>query len=786
MTQVLDIRRPIAAQQPPECVLFLGTEDDVKYIAHLKGLLGGVTCRVITQHVEYLTQVLTYCAKHSITSVVSTNTHILKKLIEKTGKTFAGNKQPALSNYAGSLFTESGIEFVFIDPLKQITTVNHGRFMAQRYISKITQPATWKVYPKFSWTLLDGSNVEQAYEIFKHGFALACDIETFSDPLSIRCIGFTCITIDVHSNIRLDSFVLPIDSMWAVIWMRKFLQLSVPKIFQNGKYDISYLSRYSAPPTSWMWDTANMMHAWYAELPKDLAFLTGFFIRNSMYWKDLAETSDLQEYYRYNALDTYGTALVFIEWFLTAPDWAKQNYLKKFPVNFPSHLCEMTGVKRNEEIRIAAFKEAEALISVKQKSLETMIATPNFNTNSHIQVKTLLRILGCTDLTGSSDQNTLKKAAFRHPLNARILNLVIEIRKQRKLNSTYLGPDKEHNGRILYSIVPHGTDTGRNASREHHFWCGLQIQNIPRGKSVKQTLEADIDFHFGESDLEQAEARDVAYISGDENLISAVSGIRDFHSVNASSFFGIPYESIYSDATKETLNKDLRDTAKRVNHGANYNMGAWVLIDTMGDEAILKAKSLLRVSIMKWLRSQYPTLDVHKLEFKYNIMGLKAVADYLLMVYEKTYPHVKGRWYNAVIHEVMTTQKLVGAAVDGICWTRYCFGNPQKSKQDLNAYVAHHPQSINAMVLDKAFLRVFYDIAIHPTHKKNFKLLAQIHDSIWYMVRDGHEYLHAMVKERMEIPVTVIGSDKKERTFTVPAAVKWGKPGKPARFWSEI
>jgi len=116
---------------------------------------------------------------------------------------------------------------------------------------------------------------------------------------------------------------------------------------------------------------------------------------------------------------------------------------------------------------------------------------------------------------------------------------------------------------------------------------------------------------------------------------------------------------------------------------------------------------------------------------------------------------------------------------------RYCFSDPEKDKRALNAYVAHAPQSLNAMTLNRAFQAVFYDIAIHPKHRNNFRLLAQIHDSILFQFRVGHEYLMEEVKRRMEIPVTVVGYDGKTRTFTVPAAIKAGKAGLGALRWSE-
>ncbi len=611
--------------------------------------------------------------------------------------------------------------------------------------------------------------------MYQSAFAIAVDIETLKRNLTIRCIGYTALFLSKSGVLSTHSCVLPMDTMFNVSLMRKFnWDLKAPKIFQNGKYDISYLARYNAVPYNYLWDTANMFHSWYTELPKDLAFLGAFFVRKAMYWKDLANTSDLHEYYRYNALDTWTTGLVFVAWMLQAPEWAKRNYAMEFPLTFPCHLCEMTGIKRDlKELEIAR-KEADEAIERDNISLSKMVGTyPNiFNVNSAPQNAALRKILGCADIA-SSGKIFLAKIASRHPINARIVKKITDIREKRKLASTYLrlptdkakdkddtDGSKELNGRVLYSLNPHGTDSGRLASREHHFWCGLQIQNITRGPSVKRTLIADPGFLFAEVDLEQAESRDTAYVSGDKNLIAAVSNGRDFHATNAASFFGVAYELIYSDEHKKTLDKVLRDLAKRVNHGANYLMGPGVLIDTMGEENIWKAKRLLG-------------LPQH--------FGLMQVAEYLLAQFHRTYPALASTFYPGVVADVMTKRMLVGATG----WTRYCFGNPRDNKRDKNSYVSHVPQSLNAMVLNKAFMRVFYEIALHSQHSLNFKLIAQIHDSILFQFRIGHEYLCEMVRERMEVPVTIKGYDGVVRTFTVPAAVKAGADGKGATRWSE-
>lgn len=780
--------------------LFLGTPEDVPYIPHLKGMFNGLTTYVLTDRITLLTQLEMYCAKRQVTRVVSTNTSILSCLLQLRGNT---KDSPSLADYQGSLFSYKGLEIVFISPLAQLFTVSYGKFIAARFISKVTSKNEWQEPTQFSWKLLTASNIEETYEQFSQAFAIAADIETLKQNLVIRCIGYTGIFIDSSGNISTVSCVLPIDTDWALAWMRRFNTLAPAKIFQNGKYDVSYLLRYNAHPTNWLWDTAHLFHSFYSELPKDLAFLNAFFLRSVVYWKDLAETNDLQEYYRYNALDTWATANVWIQQMLQMPAWARKNYLLEFPLVYPCLLAEMTGVRRDEEALQKARKEVDASISQEASSLNKCLGVSGFNSNSPVQVKKLLQVLGCGDIA-STNEKDIAKAAYRHPLNAFLLDKILEIRGLRKLASTYLrtdddakktgihageGGSKEFNGRVLYALNPHGTDTGRLASREHHFWCGLQIQNIPRGPEVKQTICAESGFYLAECDLEQAESRDTAHISGDEKLIAAVTGSRDFHSINASAFFGRSYESIYDDAIGKTKDKKLRDLAKRVNHGANYNMGPGVLVDTMGLKNIWEAKRMLGLSFNDPLK----------------------IAEHLLNAFHRTYPKLRGptspftegTYYAWVAREITLNRRLTSRAfhatrynlenhsqsryIEEGDWTRYCFGKPDKNKSDLNALVAHVPQSLNARTLNEAFMRVFYEIAL--PNVETFRLHAQIHDSILFSYKHGFESHAESVRRCMEIPVTVRDISGTYRTFIVPAALKLGKiidgEFKRAKYWSE-
>lgn len=736
---------------------------DRQYLSQLGQISQGLTLSAVGKKFTGLKAVEMAAQRKGCKYIFTSDVAMLRALLN-----WKDRASPTINNYAGSWFEYGDLVIIIIPPLKNLVTVSYGKFLMKRYLSKAARPKSWPTAPQFKFTTLTGANADEIYARFHSAKYIAVDIETIKDPLWITLSGYCGVWIDEDTGkITMETVVIDIKDEWDLVWVGKFNSLPGEKILQNGKYDSAYFARFGVPLYNYMWDTANLFHSYYSELPKDLGFLGAFFLRKAMYWKDLGKTSDPELYKKYNALDCWGTANVFLSLIQELPAWAMKNYTLEFPLVFPAHMCEMRGITRDMEELSVAKKENETELAIDQQWLNIALGL-ELNVGSPKQVKQLLHMLGHKDAKNSSEAE-IKKAMFKSSLSNVILERVLNVRKLRKRVSTYLTPGKEYvgiNGRgeevnlILYSLIPQGTDSGRLASASHHFWCGYNIQNQPRGKVVKRTYKAYEGFRWGENDLEQAESRDTAYIAGEKNLIAAVSGDRDFHSVNASAFFGVPYTKIYNQELHKVIDKALRDTAKRVNHGANYNMTEYVLIETMGLADIFRAARLLK----------YP-----------RFWTPKQIAAELLGSFHVTYPGIRGTYYPWVINEVLTTSKLTGATG----WTRYCFSDPSKSKRALNMYVAHNPQSLNAMKLNKAFMRVFREIALHPEHSKHFKLLAQIHDSILYQFREGHDHLPRMVTERMEVECTVKGCDGATRTYTVPAEAKLGKGGKGALYWSE-
>lgn len=749
----------LASSESP--ILFVLGSQDIQYASRLKPLVGTTPVQAITKSSIISTaEVTTYAKTKGIYRIITSHSDFLKLLSQ--------NPKASISNFAGSLFFVEGCEILIIESPQRLIDTAYAPFVFKRYISKFTDLDLWaaKFTAPFNWHhITDDPDSIAKLKSFADKSDLATlisiDIETIREPLAMQEFGCTFIWADGTS----DSLVITIKSFAQIVYIRQICASAPPKVFQNGKYDLAYLTSWGIIVYNYLWDTATAQHCWLAELPKDLATLGSFYVRQSMYWKDMAASDDQYLRKQYNARDTWTTAIVAINQMLELPSWARDNFMLEFPLLFPCHLVEMQGIKRDESRRQESEYKLTSEISADLTSLQAMVGNAHFNPNSPVQVQSLLKALGCAKLADrggklSSDEKTLAKAVLMHPLNARVLNKILDIRGKRKMLSTYLVSGKEFKGQILFSLNPHGTDTGRLASKEHHFWCGLQVQNIPNAqsdpaKTVKQTLIAPDGWLLAENDLSKAESWGTGYISGDSNLIEAVNSDKDFHKFNASKFFGVPYDQV---------TKPLRQLAKPVNHGANYNMGPSVLVDTMGTDKIQEARSLLGLP---------------------PFWSVIQVAEHLLASFHKTYPGIRQSYYKGAVAEIKLTGKLTSKIKSRKAWTRRCFGDPD-IKSWLNAYVAHCPQSLNAMNLNEAFMKVFYDLAIHPDHRDNFKLLAQIHDSILYRFKEGmHEFYTEAVRVRMEIPVTIEAYDGKTRTYTCPADIKAGPENKGVRRWSE-
>lgn len=735
-----------------------------KYVVQNK-----VKCHVTNRKFDLSFELVLWAREKGITQVATTSVAMLRQLITDT------RHRPTLDDYAGSIVHYQGIEFLILNPLEHLFTVSYAPFLFKRYLDKFIVPAKFIQLPPFEHHIFEPAMTEIVVTAAGNADFIAIDIETIPAQRVITCCGFTCVKFhDNPARMSVYTFVIPFDDPYNIAVARVICDLPVEKVFQNGKYDNLHLIRYNIPVRSWSGDTQHLFHSFYSELPKRLDFITAFFLRDWSYWKAESATSDLREYYRYNAKDSFTTAMVWIGLLTETPDWAWVNYHKEFPLVFPCLLTEGTGIAADKEYMDSEYARFEASLEAQLINIRTMVGNDLYNPSSSQQTLKLLHILGSTDAV-NADAKALDKVAFRHPLNQRILGAIKKYREDRKIATTYLREEDpkthEHklwHSRFFYSLNPHFTDTGRLSSRESAFDCGTNIQNQPRDRDdieVKGCFVSDPEFFMGEADYSQNETWNTAYQSGDANLIRTIEDrSKDFHGLNASMFFGVPYERIVQSTfdantgewNHKKLDKILRDAiGKRINHGANYNMMAAMLLVTMGYRRVAEAKAYLKLP---------------------SAWSLIRVCEYLLEKFDQTYPGIRRHgWFPHIINTVKNTSMLIGPTG----WTRFCFGHPGDNKRDTNRYVAHHPQSLAAMRLNEAYISVYKHVAL--PNPRTFKLGPQIHDSILFQYRKGYGKHIFAVRDCMDITTPVKDIYGTVRQLRVPIDLKG-----EANRWSEL
>lgn len=705
-------------------ILFLLSPADQNFTAFIKGhaprwLTGGKV--LVNEKISYLSEIDILLAKFNCQAAITTDWKVLKILFpDKKFKDPDTNGQglSVLDFQGNCLETKKGNKILITAPLRHLVTKKEAPFLFKHFIEKLGPDASAKFLtlpePNIKYCLSSAEAEEAVSELNSEPF-IAVDIETGKGQ-RITHISFASLKATY-------SFIL--SDFHDLVSIRKILANPSLKIFQNGKFDNLHLIHWNSPARNWYFDTYGMMACWYSELPRRLDFIGSFFLSNLLYWKD----EDEKDKALYNAKDTHVTLWSFLAWMWQSPQWAKDNYAVKFPAVFPSISSEFNGLKIDpvkwSELTLYHRKEIESNL----ESLNACLGKKTFNPGSSKQVSSLIGLLAPKKKIDGADKLALSKFAAEHPLNTFLVDKILAYRKSLKLHSTYLDARLWKGQRLLYSIDPFGTETGRSSCSASSFYemegskyshYGTQIQNIP--PAYKICIQADKDFLIVEIDKEQAESRATAYLSGSESMIDAVENSPDFHSHNASAFFGIPFDDLWDTENHKTKNKPIRDLSKRVNHGANYNMGAFVLITTMGEANVWKAKSLLGLN-EKW--------------------GLKEIAEYLLAQFDATYPKLRNLehgWYGDLIMEWLKNNGLIKTP-DG--WTRRFLGDPRKSKPALNELVAHSPQHLNAALVEKGLIKIWAKFE----DPEKLRINGTIHDSLLFQVHKDHQYLIQQVKE---------------------------------------
>lgn len=780
-------------------ILIVGNQNTFKYLHFYRSCIHGAKVNIENRDLS-LNELRTLVRQKNYTAVIVTRASVAKRVIAvKSPKLDLQNKKTGatLLKFAGAVYTlRTSIEkrpFPILIQMEEIYTAysRSNALLFRRFIQKLLQPTKFVKQPKkipfVHITKKSPDYVrELALKLSRAAKFASVDIETKNFPMPESFLdkhpdikkfcyyGAARTPSGIKSKTKLSWYLPFADECGYTFWDgNKIISVTVEldcienhklvqqinlceaaKIFHNGNYDNAYLCRYNMPVYNYSCDTQVMHFCDNVEMPKALADVSAWYISNHHYWKDEIGFNRAE----YNAQDTVATLLGFIGQVKASNERIRRNYSLVFRSVFPNISVALKGFKviqeKNQERRENLQKELAKEIVRFQKF------APSINANSPQQVKQLFKSMGIS--IPKTEIKVLNRLKFQRPIFAPLVECLIRVKQIQKELSQYVN-FIQLNGRLFFQLSADGTDSGRFSSKESQFYVGTNGQNVPA--KCRSQFAADDGYIFGGADLSQAESRTTAYHSKCPALIHAVENERDFHVYNAAKFFGFSQDQLFEwQADNDWRFKFYRNTVgKRVNHGANYNMGAGTLVETMGLDIIADTQ------INLGLNPSFTATDT---------------AKHLLNAFDKTYPELKQKWYPALVREIHVNGTLKTFAG----YERTFLDDPEADGNHnyYNTMVSFKPQSESVMHVNKAYYQLWYELEVES---QEGYIMHQIHDELIFMCEGNETDLEgfdpenilvdkwsARLKELFEVPIKTFDGNE----FIIPAEPKKGK------YWSDL
>ena len=265
-----------------------------------------------------------------------------------------------------------------------------------------------------------------------------------------------------------------------------------------------------------------------------------------------------------------------------------------------------------------------------------------------------------------------------------------------------LRTEVDTDGRMRTSYNVAGTETGRFSSSTNAFGTGTNLQNITA--SLRKMFIADPGYKICGIDLEQAESREVGWLSGiicnDWSYLDACySG--DLHTLVAQTAWpslgwgSDPKRNRQIADTPFYRNLTYRDMAKKLGHGSNYRG----LPPTMARHA------------------KIPT----------------ATAEQFQRAYFERFAGIP-KWHRWVAQQLQTTHSITTP----LGRQRTFFGRANDDTT-LREAIAFSPQSATADRLNLVLWRVWY-------HMPEVQLIAQVHDALYFQYRESADEVEIIQK----------------------------------------
>jgi DNA polymerase-1 len=368
--------------------------------------------------------------------------------------------------------------------------------------------------------------------------------------------------------------------------------------------------------------------------------------------------------------------------------------------------------------------------------------------------------------TVSTDRNALEGLTLTYIRSRPLLYMILKLRDLEKMLSVVnapVGPD----GRMRFSFNIAGTETGRWSSSKHIFDQGMNFQNIT--KELRAMFIPDEGHVFVYPDLEQAESRGVAYLSGDQAYIDACEG-GDLHTTVCRMVWpDLPWTGDLAQ-DKELCSKtqyyrqySYRDMAKRGGHGTNYYGQA----KSMARNLKVDEKVMHRFMAMYYGGTIYTkSLKTWGYEDMLDFEGVEVEGK--LARVAGAFPGIQ-RWHDEIRTELQETGMLTTPL-----GRRRQFWGRLKDDATLREAIAFVPQSLIGDILNIGVFRFWK--ALDPGHAM---FMGQVHDAILGQVKeDALDKVMPLIQEAMTVPVNING-----RTMVIPIEHSAGKNWRDCKSW---
>ena len=249
---------------------------------------------------------------------------------------------------------------------------------------------------------------------------------------------------------------------------------------------------------------------------------------------------------------------------------------------------EYTGVRIDSSVLTSlSAKLKERLRGMEEEAYE--MAGGPFNIGSPAQVGMVLfdrmQIDPKAKKTARGSYSTTEQTLEKYAAKVPVVNLILKIRRLKKLITTYLDalPSMVNpaTGKIHTSYNQTVTATGRISSTNPN------LQNIPirtdDGREIRRAFIADPGDLMMSGDYSQIELRLIADLSGDRDMIDGFLSGDDIHRITASKIYNVPLAEVTDDE---------RRRAKTANFGIIYGISAFGLAERLGI-ARAEAKKLI-------------------------------------------------------------------------------------------------------------------------------------------------------------------------------------------------